>query len=36
MLIVWRLNIMRFGSMSVKPNKKPQIPFRNWQILTGD
>lgn len=26
----------RFFTMKIKANKKPQVPFRNWQIVRGD
>lgn len=28
--------IYTFSSTKIKPHKKPQIPFKRWQIVTGD
>lgn len=35
-MIIKALTCMKYFSMRVKPNKKPQVPFRIWQIVRGD
>lgn len=30
------LTQIKYFSMRVKPNKKLQVPFKNWQIVKGD
>ncbi len=30
------INTISFSLIKVKPNSKPQVPFRNWKIVKGD
>jgi hypothetical protein len=35
-MIARALTNIRYNILRVKPNKKLQIPFKNWQIVCGD
>lgn len=35
-MLIKALTTLQFHATRVKPNKKLQVPFKNWQIVCGD
>jgi hypothetical protein len=35
-MITRALTKLQFFATRVKPNKKLQLPFKNWQVVVGD